>query len=107
MSKKSGFYICDSKGFHIGFANGWTVSVQFGPGNYCDNYDQRIGKDEEKCGKQGSGTAECAILNPDRSLVSIPEWGGDTVSNRSTPEDVLRYLQIAAKQSPEDREVKA
>jgi hypothetical protein len=26
-----------SKGFHMTFPNGWTVSVQFGEGNYCDN----------------------------------------------------------------------
>jgi hypothetical protein len=23
------------RGFHITFANGWTVSVQWNPGNYC------------------------------------------------------------------------
>ena len=27
----------DNAGFHITFKNGWTVSVQFGQGNYCEN----------------------------------------------------------------------
>jgi alanine dehydrogenase len=31
--------ICSNKGFHITFKNGWTISVQFGAGNYCDNHD--------------------------------------------------------------------
>lgn len=31
------FKITDSKGFQMTFANGITVSVQFGEGNYCEN----------------------------------------------------------------------
>lgn len=31
------FNITANKGFQITFANGNTVSVQFGEGNYCDN----------------------------------------------------------------------
>jgi hypothetical protein len=26
-----------AKGFHMTFDNGWTVSVQWGSGNYCEN----------------------------------------------------------------------
>lgn len=39
MSK---FSISQGKGFQMTFANGWTVSVQFGYGNYCENrsYDR-------------------------------------------------------------------
>ena len=33
------FRILDGKGFHITFDNDVTVSVQFGYGNYCGNYD--------------------------------------------------------------------
>lgn len=35
------FNLCHDKyrrGFHVKFANGWTVSVQWGYGNYCENY---------------------------------------------------------------------
>lgn len=31
------FRITRTSGFQITFDNGYTVSVQFGPGNYCDN----------------------------------------------------------------------
>ncbi len=34
-----GFYITGGKGFHISFPNGYTMSVQFGPGDYCENSD--------------------------------------------------------------------
>ena len=27
-----------NKGFHLTFKNGWTVSIQLGCCNYCDNY---------------------------------------------------------------------
>jgi hypothetical protein len=33
-----GFASRSNKGFHIKFPNGWTISTQFGPGNYCGDY---------------------------------------------------------------------
>lgn len=35
------FSISQGKGFKITFENGWTISVQFGLYNYCDNRDNR------------------------------------------------------------------
>lgn len=32
------FTACQNKGFQIGFPNGVTVSVQFGPHNYCEHH---------------------------------------------------------------------
>jgi hypothetical protein len=36
----SRFDITNGKGFHMTFANGWTISVQFGGGSYCDHHDR-------------------------------------------------------------------
>ena len=36
---QSKFAIIQSKGFQMTFANGYTVSVQFGQYNYCNGYD--------------------------------------------------------------------
>jgi len=91
------FRIKSSKGFHITFENGYTVSVQFGPGNYCDNYDARIGIDEKKCGAEGSTTAECAVWGRDEDLIDYQETG-DTVSPRMTTAEVLQLLNWAAEQ---------
>ena len=30
------FTSVENRGFQIQFSNGWTISVQFGPGNYCE-----------------------------------------------------------------------
>lgn len=88
INRASGFYICDGKGFHITFANRWTLSVQFGPANYCDHYDRRIGRDEIACGREGSSVAEVAVISPSGELVSF--WGDeeDTVKGRVSPDEV-------------------
>ena len=96
------FKITSKKGFHITFENGWTVSVQFGPGNYCDNYDRRIGEEDEICGKEGSSTAECAVWGGDGEMVAAPGWNG-TVSNRSKPAEVLELLNWASKQKEQSQ----
>ena len=36
----SRFSITNHKGFHLSFNNGWQVSVQFGPGNYCERREE-------------------------------------------------------------------
>lgn len=36
------FAITFGKGFHMTFANGCTVSVQWGPGNYCNRREADI-----------------------------------------------------------------
>ena len=90
------FKITGKKGFHITFENGFTVSVQFGPGNYCDNYDMEIGRDDERAGAKGSYNAECAVWGSDG--VMIDRWDGNTVSNRSTAEEVLSLLNWASAQ---------
>ena len=95
------FSITGGKGFYFGFPNGWGVSVQFGPGNYADNYDMRISSDDAEAGRRGSDTAECALISPAGDLTELPEFmfepGGyrDFVSNRSSPEDVLKLLNFA------------
>jgi len=51
------FRITQGKGFQVTFDNGWTVSVQFGPGNYCENRDLSLLRSVEDC---ESSTAEIA-----------------------------------------------
>lgn len=94
----TGFKITLGRGFHVGFVNGWTVSVQFGPGNYCEHYDRDIGHDDATCGKEGSFDAETACWGPSGGLVVVPWCDGDTVQWRQSPEQVLRLLNWAASQ---------
>ena len=92
------FRITDSKGFHVTFENGYCVSVQFGPCNYCDNRGQSL--TNEACGEKGSDTAECAVWGEDTGRIEHKSFGGESISNRSTPAEVLKLLNWAARQKP-------
>lgn len=59
------FKITDGKGFHLTFANGLTLSVQFGRGNYCQN--RNITSDEQFL---SSKDAEIAIWNGEKYLTN-------------------------------------
>ncbi len=85
--EKKKLKITHNKGFHITFENGWTVSVQFGVGNYCENYNNDV-KEFREIGKVGyaSDTAEI--------------WAWDLDTNRyppeplgyQTPEQILKFM---------------
>ena len=97
-TEQKAFTITRSSGFQIKFPNGYTVSVQFGPGNYCDNYNLMWSDDgNKKAGKDGSNTAETALLDPDGNFVKYPnEDAGDDVQARMSPMDVLALMSYAA-----------
>lgn len=90
-----------NKGFHTTFENGYTVSVQWGAGNYCDNY---FPKDKDfSCKKPAeSNTAEVAAFDPRDEFVDLfkvcPDLHTDgIVAGYLTPEEVLAFMnRIAA-----------
>lgn len=101
IENKIGFRICDSKGFHITFENGFTVSVQFGPGNYGDNYNGVIGREGSKlAGEEGSREAETAVWGPDGAMIkrSCGDYE-DVVQGYQSPAQVLELLTWAAAQT--------
>jgi hypothetical protein len=85
------FKITDSKGFHITFDNGYTVSVQFGAGNYCDNYGN--GKYREPANP--SATAEVAAWDANEEWVSLVD-GSTEIKGYQTPAQVLEILNHIA-----------
>ncbi len=92
-----GFRITGGKGFHVTFENGYTVSVQFGGGGYCENYDEPIGDDDwRKQGARGSCNAETAVWGPDGNMISMD--GDDTVQGYQGPAEVLALMNWAASQ---------
>jgi hypothetical protein len=90
MSSK--FAITQNKGFHLVFANGWTASVQFGAGNYCDNRHNDFGS-----APKPSSTAEVACWGPNREMVDIMD-SGDVVIGWQSTNDVLVFLNNVASQ---------
>lgn len=93
--KTPGFRITSGKGFHITFANGWTASVQFGPGNYCGHHHAEFA-DTHRLAERGSPDAEIAAWPEGGGMMAFD--GGDTVKGWNDPADVLAFLnEIAAK----------
>ena len=95
------FKITQSKGFWMTFANGITVSVQWGPGNYCSYIGGSITGDCQ------SNTAEVAVWKelepPDIDVVGEfirpPfEWYGDSICGWCTPEQVAEVIAWAVAQ---------
>ncbi len=94
--RRPGFAITGSKGFHITFKNGWTISVQFGPANYADNYDMPMMSFVDRPPERlESSCAEIAYWGPTGQMES---FGDDTVKGYVSPEDVLALMKdIAAR----------
>lgn len=89
MFKLSCYYPGVAKGFQMTFANGYRVSVQWGAGNYCENYS--LG--DYSIIAPNSMTAETAIIGSDNNF---HEYKGDDVQGRQTPEEVLETMLYAA-----------
>jgi len=91
------FKITEGKGFHMTFANGWTVSVQWGSGNYCQNYNARPSDKSErayedmqrKLGEAGVPVAEVGWWKG---------YGEMEVSGYMSPDEVLALMvELAAR----------
>ncbi len=96
----AGFKITGSKGFHITFENGVTVSVQFGPGTYSGNYDMSFHVPLPN--PLESDTAEVALWRYGGNWITQefkPEDGND-VLNQQTPAGVLEALKWAEQYKP-------
>ena len=85
------FRITAGRGFQMTFPNGYMVSVQWGPMNYCDN------RCIENClfpseTDQNSNTAEVAVIK-NGALIHFEECPSeDTVAGWLTPEQVVKIL---------------
>ena len=85
------FKISDNKGFQITFDNGYTVSVQFGPGNYGSNRTETYATSMNV--SQTASLAETALIDPDGEFV---KYDGDDVQGYRNPAEVLELLNYAA-----------
>jgi hypothetical protein len=74
----------DGNGFKIGFKNGYTLSVRFGAGNYCENFN----KENQSFLK--SKDAEIAIIDPTGKLMQLNDK--DTVLANQSAEDLVETL---------------
>jgi len=91
----SQFCINENKGFKMTFENGWTISVQFGYGNYCQNYHHpngfNFGKNQELV---TSTNAEIAIWDKDGKWYN---FGSDTVKGYCSVNEVAKWIERVSK----------
>ncbi len=91
------FVITAHKGFQITFENGTTVSVQWGPGNYCDpTHEDGRGADfyaPKNSDSWEATTAEVAAWDKDGNWHN---FGHDNVSGWMSADEVLKFLDFAA-----------
>jgi hypothetical protein len=107
--EEPGFAITNHKGFRLLFPNGITISVQWGPGNYCEAGDITPGSWDapKKSDWWESADAEIALLRDDQWITEEAyahfnpgEILGDDVLGRVSPEEVASYVAWAAAQPP-------
>ena len=90
MSK---FQITNHKGFRMGFKNGFEISVQWGPGNYCERKDEDFNKPQEERFWE-SRTAEIAIFDSkDNSMITL---GEDNVDGWLTSDKVAKVITMVS-----------
>ena len=81
----------NNKGFRMTFENGWTISVQFGYGNYCDNNRHPEGFNfSTKQDIVNSSNAEIAIWDKDGEWF---DFGGDIVKGYCTADEVASWIE--------------
>ena len=90
MSK---FQITNHKGFRMGFENGFEISVQWGPGNYCERKDEDFNKPQEERFWE-SRTAEIAIFDSkDDSMITLRKHN---VDGWLTPDKVAKVITMVS-----------
>ena len=60
------------RGFKYTLTNGYTLSVAFGPGNYCDNQNMPFHTDESS---HESSNFEVAVFEPNGDIVDLVRTG--------------------------------
>jgi hypothetical protein len=92
------FSITMNRGFQMMLPNGYIVSIQFGPVNYCDNRDFSTVTAVPTGVAYSCNNAETAVFHSVTDEWVRPPWdeGGDTVQGWQSPEDVVKLIAWAA-----------
>ena len=95
-TERTGKFLKCPNGFQVSFPNGWTASVQWGWGNYCEN------RDEDKWNPEflESRNAELAAF-PTGESYSQDEWlffpeENDVVKGWQNVSQVMSFLNMVS-----------
>tara|TARA_Y100001937_G_scaffold38491_1_gene54732 strand:- start:4108 stop:4446 length:339 start_codon:yes stop_codon:yes gene_type:complete len=84
------------RGFSITFQNGYRVSVQFAPSNYCENYSlstDPVTVREEPNSWNDSSNAEVAVISPNGGFVRMYGNQDDDVLYEVSPDLLSKIIQ--------------
>ena len=93
---KSPIHESQSVGFTLKFSNGWTVSVQFGEHNYCDNYENIQSPFEYAAREVGPEALRCKNAEV-AAWDSNEEWydfGTNTVKGYLDADEVSDFMHM-------------
>ena len=95
----SEFLITRNKGFRITFENGFAISVQWGPENYCERRDHTDFDQPRKEKFWESKSAEIAVFDTnnkmqENSSVGMILLGRDTVEGWVSADQVAKVIAI-------------
>jgi len=99
MSK---FKITQHKGFHMAFENGFRISVQFGPGNYCEKRDADFDAPKKEMNWE-SCSAEIAVFGK-KGMLGI--GSNDTVAGWCSTDQVAKVIAIVSSAKTENKMIK-
>ena len=100
------FTLINGQGFQLSFHNGYTLSIMFGHGNYCDNYTLPITSYDSvrRFSRINCINAEVAIIDPNNGMCTEHVWPmvfnenlGDSIATKVTMEQVcalIAYLNM-------------
>ena len=96
--EQTGFISTRNKGFRMHFSNGFEISVQWGPGNYCEKRDAKF-EGPEKSSFWESCSAEIAVFNTneakmlaEKGMISLN--GKDVVSGWLSADQVAKAISV-------------
>ena len=92
------FKITRGTGFHMTFENGWTISVQFGTMNHCENRGKDEKNEEEYYQTPGlhcSSDAEIAIWGIGGDWYN---FGDDEVKGHCSADEVATWIEFTKNQ---------
>jgi len=88
-------------GFHIDLENGWTVSVQFGIGNYCSNRSNIGNPFKDIPEFIECPNAEIAAWATDTRGIGTTDWylfeDGEQVKGWQNPTKVIDFINLIAR----------
>ena len=91
-------FINGAKGYQMTFENGYCISVQYGPGNYCERQNAAYDAPDKALKNNEnwrSETAEVAIFNPDGT------FDGDVQGWLSTDEVAKLIRKVQKRKRPQ------